>query len=277
MAARLADAVGRRAGGQRVAGLEGAEAGAVGEPLAAGAVAPDRGLDLAAEAIADLLGAAHVVRDRDQDREALAQLLARSARARRPRSAAAAAAGRSGRSRAPARRANEATSLPNSPGCHSGWRAVQRQRPSASCSGAGATARQYNRSNGLSGLRRTVAQSRRCPVTPPVAPRMSRRGRPAPPSRPRIFATYALGLRIRRDAHAARPRRPRPRCRPRAPAEPSAKRRSRSRIRCAWASIAAGASKGSVSPSAAAVPGMNWAIPSAPAGLRASGSKPDST
>ena len=37
----------------------------------------------------------------------------------------------------PACAAKHATSAPNSPGCHSGWRAVQRQSPSVSCSMGG--------------------------------------------------------------------------------------------------------------------------------------------
>jgi hypothetical protein len=73
-AARLADLVGGDPGGQRVAGLEGAEPGVLAEPLPAGRVAPDGGLHLAAEATPDRLGAAHVVRDRDEDREPLAEL-----------------------------------------------------------------------------------------------------------------------------------------------------------------------------------------------------------
>ena len=40
--------------------------------------------------------------------------------------------------------------------------------------------------------------------------------------------------------------------------------------------MAAPGSNGSSSPIASAVPGMNWAMPSAPAGERANGLKPDS-
>ena len=40
--------------------------------------------------------------------------------------------------------------------------------------------------------------------------------------------------------------------------------------------MAAGASNGLESPSARAVPGMNWAMPCAPAPLVANGLKPDS-
>jgi hypothetical protein len=47
-------------------------------------------------------------------------------------------------------------------------------------------------------------------------------------------------------------------------------------MRWACASIACAASNGSSSPIAAAVPGMNWAIPWAPAELTANGLKPDS-
>jgi hypothetical protein len=56
----------------------------------------------------------------------------------------------------------------------------------------------------------------------------------------------------------------------------SANCRSRSRMRCAWASMAWAASNGSSSPMAAAVPGMNCAMPCAPALLTAKGLNPDS-
>ena len=45
---------------------------------------------------------------------------------------------------------------------------------------------------------------------------------------------------------------------------------------CAWASIACSGSNGSFNPYDAAVPGMNWAIPCAPAGETAFGLKFDS-
>jgi hypothetical protein len=48
-------------------------------------------------------------------------------------------------------------------------------------------------------------------------------------------------------------------------------------MRCAWASVACSASNGSSSPTARAVPGMNCAMPWAPAGDRANGLKPLST
>src|ERR1700745_3288026 len=51
---------------------------------------------------------------------------------------------------------------------------------------------------------------------------------------------------------------------------------SRSDIRCACASMAATGSKGSRSPYERAVPGMNWAMPRAPAGETARGLNPDS-
>src|SRR3954470_16936434 len=51
----------------------------------------------------------------------------------------------------------------------------------------------------------------------------------------------------------------------------AANRASRSCIRCAWASIDAAASNGLRRPSPAAVPGMNCAIPWAPAGDTANG------
>jgi hypothetical protein len=49
------------------------ETGGVVEPLGAGGMAPDRGFGVRLEAAADLLGAAHVVRDRDEDREPAAE------------------------------------------------------------------------------------------------------------------------------------------------------------------------------------------------------------
>ena len=47
-------------------------------------------------------------------------------------------------------------------------------------------------------------------------------------------------------------------------------------MRWACASIDRSASNGSARPIARAVPGMNWAMPSAPAGERANGLNPDS-
>ncbi len=114
-------------------------------------------------------------------------------------------------------------------------------------------------------------------LSPPTAPPASA----APQSRPR--RPSARGSARRRPASpgsparmsTARPRQAR-RCRRQAPATGSPNCSSRSDIRCAWASIDASGSKRSLRPYAAAVAGMNCAIPAAPAGETANGLKFDS-
>src|SRR6266540_3715077 len=69
----LADGVCRDAGRQRHARLDLAERGAVLEPLRRGPVAVDRGVRLSPVAAPELLRATRVVRDRDEDREAIGE------------------------------------------------------------------------------------------------------------------------------------------------------------------------------------------------------------
>src|SRR5215213_50415 len=69
VAAWLADRVCGHATGQRHTRLDLAEGGRVLEPLRRGAVTVDRGLGVVSVAPPELLGAAHVVRDRDEDGE----------------------------------------------------------------------------------------------------------------------------------------------------------------------------------------------------------------
>src|SRR3954453_6783236 len=66
VAARLADRVSGDAAGQLSVGVGGVEGGVVRQPLRAGGMAVDGGLGLPAVALPELLGAPHVVRDRDQ-------------------------------------------------------------------------------------------------------------------------------------------------------------------------------------------------------------------
>ncbi len=129
VSARLADRLGGDAARQLVPGRERFEAGGRGEPLGDRGMAVDRHLAFAAEPVADRLGAAHVVGDREQDPDRPGAGRRRSAprRGRRHRRAA----DRSAASRSPAPAMKATTSAPKSPGCHSGWRRAQLHSPGA--------------------------------------------------------------------------------------------------------------------------------------------------
>ena len=153
VAARLADRVGGDAAGELLVGVDRRGSRTCPQPLGAGRMAVDGRFGLLPVAPPQLLGAPHVVRDRDEDGEAVAE---RAVHARRGPAAVRGSSGSISSVVSPACAAKQATSAPNSPGCHSGCRAVHRHRPSVSFS---MTA--FNQLSGLDGYERTRHRGRR--------------------------------------------------------------------------------------------------------------------
>ena len=94
-----------------------------------------------------------MVRDRDEDRDALADGFVEDVEHPADRARRGSSGSMSSMRVVVARAAKHATSAPNSPGCHSGCRAVQRQSPSVSSSMGG----HYNRRAQLAGYRSRLA------------------------------------------------------------------------------------------------------------------------